>query len=1194
MIDIRSIQGDVLLTIPILRDAVSHEELMASDYVQLTWDSDKGDVLPAGAYIEYEGERYSLLSPYHPSMQNEAAFRYSPQFHSRIIRWQKIIVPVYTYSEDGATIKSRELDWNFTGTPADMMSMIRRAIQEETGEAWSVVLGEDLPETVNVSAQSSSIWAILSDLAEQCETEWWAEKGAQRLHLSKCSHGVYETLEVGKNVKVPSITSNEKDYFTRFYAFGSTRNITQEDSVVQGSIVNKRLTLDPIKYPDGYKDVKGHFENGMFVSDLLPEEVLVKSLYFDEIYPSSKLTIADVRKRMRYRVDEDGNKIKIGGTEEEPIYEQYAIWYFKIPSFEFTEDLIIEGLTLSVAFKSNRLRGREFELAYHAEEKKVADVADVDNEFTVMAGEYEIIFNESDGFIIPDDDYIIPSEGDEVALFNINMPDEYKDSARAELETELDKFIEEQVKDNNSYEFESNPIAFYEDKTDVHLGQTVHFINKGETLVTRVLMVEKRLDYPCEQKIRIGNVRISGSRQQLKDEVRNISEEVSRLSKAEYNSSIIQRDHTRDINLTMGRYLAMRDTIGMLQNALAGYTGGINPITVETMAMLVGDESLQFIFTESRESLERLETCPLVFDAETKLLSSISCALIHMTLGIDTMTARNVRTAEDYKSWDMEEWFSDPLEDAEKAYYVYAKVEREGDKGTYILSEEPIEMEADDDTYHFLVGILNAEYAETRELITLYGFTEILPGRVTTDKIVSADGDCYFDLARNEIGGVINFKAGSYGELNIGNQNMLRNSGFTGDYLSEPLADEMVMDAAKELYSAPLDHWTTSGTVNVISLERAVSGKAVRIEDALSKIAQELYYPMIEGEEYVLSFKATSLSATSDSVLQIELGGISEIVPIDASKERYVIKIKAVSSSKDFSIELFNNVSAAIYDLQLERGTIATAWGNSPFDNNSDRAYYQSLKYLQHALKGSTTQAGGLILSELIRLGNTSNQTEFEEKAGANGIYVDDDSPAFWAGGTMEEAISLIDAYKDNPNAELTDEQIAAMARFVVTHGGRAILNNVIVRGSIYSTDGTFSGFIKTRITEVNRETQTKYLTTSPWYNRPYVDIQKAGGYLKVTSSLDYVIALWGTRFLSNIEQVEQIRSMVGSKCTIVNSTSEELLITGDTGINGAYLSTKLDPYEVMYFECKALADSNGEEQIYWEMGTRAKVKSTF
>ena len=1073
MIDIRSISGEVLLSVPVLQDAVSHEELMASDYVQLTWNSDKGEVLPAGSYIEHEGERYALLSPYHPAMQNEAEFRYSPQFHSRIIRWQKVMVPVYTYGEDGETVVSKELDWSFVGAPADAMSMVVRAIGQETGEAWTAVLGDDLPETVTISAQSSSIWSVLAEIAEQCKTEWWVEKGAQRVHLSKCSHGVYVTLEVGRNIKVPSVTVNEKEYFTRFYAFGSTRNITQDNGVVQGSIVNKRLTLDPVKYPGGFKDVKGHFEGGEFVSDLSPEEVLVKSLYFDEIYPSSKLTIAEVRKRMRYRTDDDENKIKIGGTEEEPIYEQYAVWYFKIPGFEFTEDLIIENLTLSVAFKSGKLRGREFELAYHAEEKKVADGADVDPEFTVMAGEYEIFFEELNGFIIPDDDYITPSDTDEIVLFNINMPDEYKDSARLDLEAQLDKYIEDQLKDNNTYEFESNPVAFHKDKTEVHLGQTVRFINKGETLETRVMMVEKHLDYPCEQKIRVGNVRISGSRQQLRDEVRNIGEEVSRLSKAEHNSSIIQRDHTRDLNLTMGRYFAMRDTIAMLQNAVAGYTGGINPVTVETMAMLVGDEALQFRFTESRTDLTPLENCPLVYDAETKILSSVPCALIHMTLGIDSMTAMGARKAEDYKSWDMEEWFSDPFEDAQKAYYVYAKVEKEGDKGTYVFSEEPIKMEAQiegeegeesGEYYHFLVGILNAEYAETRELITLYGFTEILPGRVSTDKIVSPDGNTYFDLVRGEIGGVINFKAGSYGELNIGNQNMLRNSGFTGDYLSEPLADEMVMDAAKELYSAPLDHWDATD-VNVIDLPYiAVSGKGVEFGEN-GVLVQELYHGMMAEESYVLSFKASSNAEGEKGMMTIRFtASESKSEVIDYGWKRYVIRVIPSEAS-----EVFNIMATAVRvcDLQLERGTIATAWGNSPFDNNSDRTYYQSLKYLQHALKGATTQAGGLILSEAIRLGDTSNQTEFDEKAGANGYHIDDNSPAFWAGGSMEDAIDLIDAYKNNPNAELTDEQLKDMATFAVTHGGRAIMNDAIVRGTVYARNGVFAGRLQLRFQEV-------------------------------------------------------------------------------------------------------------------------------
>lgn len=1077
MIEIRSISRDVLLSVPVLKDAVSHDELMASDYVQLKWDSDKGDILPAGAYIEHDGEKYSLLEPYCPTRENEVTFRYNTQFHSRIIRWQKIIVPVYAYNEDGVTIKSRELDWTFTGTPADAMFMIQQTLRNELGEEWSISLGDDLPETITITAQSSSVWSVLSDLAEQCETEWWAEKSAQVLHLSKCEHSAPITLEAGRNVKIPSSIRNAEEYHTRFYAFGSTRNITQSEGVVQGSIINKRLTLDPAKYPQGYKDIRGHFEDGVYVSDLAPEEVLVKSLYFDEVYPSSSLVISDTRKRMRYRLDENDKKIRIGGTDENPIYEQYAIWYFQIPDFRFTEELIIENLTLSVAFRSGQLRGREFELAYHSEDKKVADNADVDENFSVVAGEYEIIFDESDGMMIPSADYLIPSDGDEITLFNIEMPDEYKHSAYEKLEEELDKELTRLMKDNNAYEFESNPVAFYDNDTSVRLGQRVTFVNGDKELSTRVQMVEKHIDFPCEQKIRVGNEIVKGSRQQLMDEVRNIGEEVSRMERKSESYGVIQRDHSRDLMITMGRFFAMQDTIKMLQNAVEGYTGGINPITIETMALLVGNEALQFRFTQSREDLTPLDECPLKYNAETKQMYADSCALIHLTYQINDITAQNIRTAKEYWSWDMEEWYSRIFteEDKDKGFYVYAVVEnKKGGIGAYSFEERPIGMREKLDSegvLYLLVGILNQEYAGTREFLPLYGFTQILPAQITTDMIRSADNSCYFDLARNEIGGVIKFKAGSEGELNIGTQNMLRNSGFTGDYLSEPLADQTVMDAAKKLYSDPLDHWNaTNGVTAVYLADASASGYGVYIDSSADSLSQTLYQKTIAGESYIFSFKAKS--ENEEGEVEVTCGGLYEHVAVTSEWKRYAIAITAVESSDLFAVE---GAGITLCEIQLERGTIATHWSPSYLDNSSDRTYYQALRYLQDALKGSTTIDGGLILTKLIQLGDHSNESEFVEKAGANGSYVDDNSPAFWAGGTMDQAIALINAYKDNPNAQLTEEQMAGMAKYAVTHGGRVMANDGIFRGTVYAQNGVFGGAVQMSFMTVGQATSHVY-----------------------------------------------------------------------------------------------------------------------
>lgn len=540
MVEIKDISGKVLFSVLPNEQSKSVEELMNSDYIQLSWMSDKGTPIPLSAYIECNGEKYTLHEPYTPIRQDECTYQYAPQFQSRIMNWSKQITPIYTYEEDGRTVKSRDMDWDFTGSPADAMYIIKQAIKNETGEDWTVQLSDSLPATITISSQSSSIFSILNSIASECKTEWWADKKTNTLYLSKCIFGESITLEVGNNVQVPSVATDNEGYYTRFYAFGSTRNIVQGPTQ-SGAVVNNRLTLDPVKYPNGYKDIR---------EGLKQNEIFVKVLYFDEIYPSSKLTISDVRARLRYRLDNAGQKIQIGGTEEEPVYEQYAIWYFQIADFSFNADMIIEGKKLSVSFGTGQLASRDFELAYHEKTETVSDANDV-TPFEVKAGDYEIIIDETSGQIIPGVAYIIPQNGDSVILYNIQMPAEYTASAQAELEKELDKAMAYYTEDNNSYQIQSDPTWFYTNKTDISMGQAVTFINGTKSLSTRVLMVEKRLDLPCYQTIKVGNKVIKGNTQQLKDEV----------ASANQNIDVIQAFNELSASLSQAYANAQREMI---------------------------------------------------------------------------------------------------------------------------------------------------------------------------------------------------------------------------------------------------------------------------------------------------------------------------------------------------------------------------------------------------------------------------------------------------------------------------------------------------------------------------------------------------------------------------------------------------------------------------------------------------------
>lgn len=329
---------------------------------------------------------------------------------------------------------------------------------------------------------------------------------------------------------------------------------------------------------------------------------------------------------------------------------------------------------------------------------------------------------------------------------------------------------------------------------------------------------------------------------------------------------------------------------------------------------------------------------------------------------------------------------------------------------------------------------------------------------ISDDKIVTK-----LSSTENIFTGIVHIQEGSdgFGELGdfsniiqesiqgveVGGHNMLRNSGFTGDYLSAQLADDAVLEAVDEMFNPPLVHWDIVGTVESMELEGiSVSGKGVRIQDG--RISQDTYNRAIDGENYIISFKAKGES--EGSRITAYFGGITTQKDITTSWDKYIIAIKANTSLNEFYVEVDGDV--VICDLQLERGTIASSWGNSYLDNQSDRAYYQAGVYIQQALhEGSTTIGGGLVLTNHIKVGNYANKEMIQETGGMQGSWANDDDPFIWGGGTLEQAEKAV-----SENGEGEDE-----ANFVVTHGGKAILNDAVVRGTVYAKDGSFEGEIK-------------------------------------------------------------------------------------------------------------------------------------
>lgn len=279
----------------------------------------------------------------------------------------------------------------------------------------------------------------------------------------------------------------------------------------------------------------------------------------------------------------------------------------------------------------------------------------------------------------------------------------------------------------------------------------------------------------------------------------------------------------------------------------------------------------------------------------------------------------------------------------------------------------------------------------------------------------------------------------------VGSVNLLRNSGFTGNYSPADLNFNTELSDGSEVYSDKLNYWSNSGA-SVIKDTSAVSGYSVTI-GSISQAVNAL----IPAEDYVVSFKAKGENVT------VTCGGWNTRQPLTSSYQKFVFKF-TFNGTKSLALA----GACTLCDIQLERGTIATDWAPNPLDRDDFYSTFLALKYLTDYIKdGSVDILGGLILAGAILLGNYKDGRMREVTAGISGTYNDGDDVSFFSGGNLEKAIRTVMKYKDDPGYVPSEDELKTMANFVVTHGGRAILNDVVLRGYIYALGGLFKGKVE-------------------------------------------------------------------------------------------------------------------------------------
>ena len=414
--------------------------------------------------------------------------------------------------------------------------------------------------------------------------------------------------------------------------------------------------------------------------------------------------------------------------------------------------------------------------------------------------------------------------------------------------------------------------------------------------------------------------------------------------------------------------------------------------------------------------------------------------------------------------------------------------------------------------------------------------------------------------------------------VKVGGENLLRNTGFDGDYASQKMEEFGELSGEELVYGERLEFWTQNIKKNVVSVEwaKAVSGYACRFTNAGDSIYQEL--AMIENENYVLSFKSEGVVNVVDN----NISGSCKLNLIGTGSTQR-IKFTAVDAG------------ATIWDVKLERGRVQTDWCPAREDNDKMAGEFKDLWYLQHAFKGKTEILGGLILSSLIQLGMYRNGKMEGVTAGISGILEDQNTDvAFWGGGTLQQAMNAVNAYKNDAEHQPTEDELADMAKAVITHGGRAILNDIVLRGYIYALGGVFKGRLEAKegyflgctrsiMTDITPENVSKYAKSGDGSeNNPYdFDFDEVGVCIRFSGSLGRVymkLPFMNATIPASQAERDKIRTMNFSRITVYNNTTDHI------SLNTGYSSLVVPQMGWVELNGKLIYDYDNDigERLIW------------
>lgn len=467
--------GKAIYDAPVTTSAIIKYALMGDYYIELPFSLLTPLDFPLGSYITYKGRKFEIMSEVYPDFDNKTGgYKYTLQFQAQQNHMKNFIC-FWLGGDNPEAVFHNTTDLASFG--ALIVANMNKALGGNNWQMGSVNV--EHPETNKlVSFNGDTCWDALSSIAETFDVEWWTEENGSivTLHFGKLNFGTPETFKRGEVVKsIPAKKGDDSEYGTRFYVFGSTRNLTKEYGQSEQGGVTNHVSEVRLRLPDGQQYIDAR-------PGLTKNEIKEVVVFFDDIYPKNTETVTSVETIDRTIIEGQTDKAYVMVCNDTP----------------FLPSDVIEGETLGAHFTSGDLIGWDFELALIDDNGDNIDPATWKPE-DGFNKKFEIIAQvETSGeeYLITPNDSMKPQAGDTFVLTGVKLPQQRIDEAEQELLEVGTSYAAKHSSDTTVYDCETNPVYCTHNEKNYEAGQAVRLMGPQfgtDGRLSRIQGYEKKL-----------------------------------------------------------------------------------------------------------------------------------------------------------------------------------------------------------------------------------------------------------------------------------------------------------------------------------------------------------------------------------------------------------------------------------------------------------------------------------------------------------------------------------------------------------------------------------------------------------------------------------------------------------------------------------------------------------------------------